>query len=292
MTNEDLPGDTVEDLPADTSAGELPINTAADLPTNAVEDLPDAADGLPANAAEPSKGPPSDSVPENVARAALRSAITRREAADERRQHLEMAVQLARQLRGASERALLAFHDVDVTMVEHRAEEFKRLACGDSLSGLNLPDGLATRRAMRDVALEQVAAAKVTHEKLVADLSQAEDALRLAKLNVVIAASDVLMEEGAKQAAALNTLWNEMWYRFDRLSALSDCWLYYAEASFPITPPLEIVSLLQTIAALDKRQFANGRSDAAANAGEAWCQCFKLLLTDAEAEVTFERKSS
>jgi len=284
MTNEDLPGDTVEDLPGDTFA--------ADLPTNAVEHLPDAADGLPGNAVEPSKGLPTDSVPENIARAALRSAITRREAADERRQHLEMAVQLARQLRGASERALLAFQDVDVTMVEHRAEEFKRLACGASLSGLNLPDGLATRRAMRDVALEQVAAAKVTHEKLVADLGQAEDALRLARLNVVIAASDVLMEEGAKQAAALNTLWNEMWYRFDRLSALSDCRLYYAEASFPITPPSEIVGLLQTIAALDKRQFADGRSDAAANAGEAWCQCFKLLLTDAEAEVTFERKSS
>ena len=290
--DEDLPGDTVEDLPGDTFAKDLPIDTAADLPTDAVEDLPVTADGLPVNAAEPRKDPPRDSAPENIARAVLRSAITERKAADERRQHLEMAVQLARQLRGASERALLAFHDVDVTMVEHRAEEFKRLACGDSLTGLSLPDGLATRRAMRDVALEQVAAAKVTHEKLVADLSQAEDTLRLAKLNVVIAASDVLMEEGAKQAAALNAVWNEMWYQFDRLSALSDCRLYYAEASFPITPPSEIVSLLQTIAALDGRQFANGRSDAAANAGEAWCWWFKLLLTDSEAEVTFERTSS
>ena len=100
---------------------------------------------------------------------------------------------------------------------------------------------------------------------------------------------DVLMVEGVRQATALNAAWNEIWHQFDRLSALADCRLHYAEASFPITLTSEVVSLLQTIAALDGRQFANGRDDAAANAGEAWCRWFKLLLTDAEAEVTFER---
>jgi len=272
MTADDLPRDIAEDLPRDT-AEDLPRDTVEDLPRDTAEDLP------------------RDTAPENTARTALRRAITECKAANVRRRRLESAEQLARELWTASERALLAFNDVDATIVEHRAEEFKRVATGSSLPAPNLPDGLAARLAMRDEALKQVTAAKITHENLVADLNQAEDTMQQARLNVAIAAFDVLMAEGAKQATALNAAWNEIWHQFDRLSALADCRLHYAETSFPITLPSETVSLLQTIAALDGRQFANGRNDAAANAGEVWCRWFKLLLTDAEAEVTFERTS-
>ena len=238
---------------------------------------------------DPAEDLPRDPAPENTARAALRHAITERNAANVRRQDLETAEQLARELCSTSERVLQAFYDIDATIVEHRAEEFRRVATGDALPTRNLPEGLAARLAMRDVALKQVTAAKVTHEDLVTDLRQAEDTIRQAGLNVAIAAFDVLMAEGVRQATALNAAWNEIWHQFDRLSALADCRLHYADASFPITLTSEIVSLLQTIAALDGRQLANGRDDAAANAGEAWCRWFKLLLTDAETEVTFER---
>jgi hypothetical protein len=54
--------------------------------------------------------------------------------------------------------------------------------------------------------------------------------------------------------------------------------------------PPDVVTLLQTIAALDDRELADGRNDAAASAGEVWCSWFETPLTDAEAEVTFIRR--
>ena len=47
------------------------------------------------------------------------------------------------------------------------------------------------------------------------------------------------------------------------------------------------MTLLQSIAALDDRELAGGRNYASA-AGEVWCRWFKALLTDADAEETFE----
>jgi len=159
---------------------------------------------------DPAEDLPRDPAPENTARAALRHAITERNAANVRRQDLETAEQLARELCSTSERVLQAFYDIDATIVEHRAEEFRRVATGDALPTRNLPEGLAARLAMRDVALKQVTAAKVTHEDLVTDLRQAEDTIRQAGLNVAIAAFDVLMAEGVRQATALNSAWNEI----------------------------------------------------------------------------------
>ena len=51
-----------------------------------------------------------------------------------------------------------------------------------------------------------------------------------------------------------------------------------------------ITALLQTIAALDDREFPDGHNDAAAYAGEVWCRWFETLLTDAEAKMTLESK--
>jgi hypothetical protein len=72
--------------------------------------------------------------------------------------------------------------------------------------------------------------------------------------------------------------------QYDRLSALADCRLHYAEGTHPIKLPPEIVKLMQTIAALDRRQFPDGRNHLAARAGEFWCRWFEDLLTNAEAE--------
>ena len=225
-------------------------------------------------------------------RAALRHAIAERQAAKALHHHTVRAEQLGRELHSASERVLLAFSDVDVSIVQHRAEEFERAATGSPLPDLDLPDNLVARRTMRDEARKQVATATATHESLVADLSQAESAVRQATQKVANAAIDVLIAEGVKRATALKAAWNEVWRQYDQLCALTNCQLHCAEASFPIILPPDIVTLLQTIAALDDRELADGRNDAAASAGEVWCRWFETLLTDAEAEVTFETISA
>jgi hypothetical protein len=272
-----------QDAAPDIAVPALPQDAAPDI---AVPALPqDAAPDIAA-AALPQDGLAQDGAPDDTVRAALRRAITERKVADARHQHLATAEELVREVCSAAESALLAFSDVEATIVQYRAEDFKRAAISGSLPAISLPDDLSARRAMRDAALTQVMAAKATHENLVTDLNQAESAKRQAGLSVAVAAIDVLVGEGTKQASALSAAWNEIWRQFDRISALADCRLDCGEASFPIMLPSEIVGFLRVMAALDNRQ---GRNPAAENAGEAWCRWFKLLLADAEAEVEFDR---
>ena len=83
--------------------------------------------------------------------------------------------------------------------------------------------------------------------------------------------------------------WNEVWRQYDRLSALADCELPHTAGSHPVKLAPEIVKLMATIAALDRRQFPAGRNHLAARAGELWCRWFEALLANAEAEAPFER---
>jgi len=106
---------------------------------------------------------------------------------------------------------------------------------------------------------------------------------------VVVAAIDVLIAEGVEQASALTGALNNVLQRYDRLRALVDCRLHYAENSHPIKLPTDIVTILQTVAAFDRRQFPGERNYAAAHAGELWSRWFEALLTDADAKVTFEQ---
>jgi hypothetical protein len=234
--------------------------------------------------------PSATSVPADPARTALRSAIAERKAAKARHHHAEQAEQLGRKLLSAAERVLVAFGDVDVSIVQHKAEEFKRAATGSPSLDPSLPDDLVARRTMRDKAREHVTAARAAHESLVADLSRAEGAVQQAGHKVVSAAIDVLIAQAIREATALNAAWNDVWREYDRLSALADCWLHYAESSRAIELPADIVKLLQTVAAVDGRQFPGGRKLVAAHAGELWNRWFEALLTDAEAEATFERE--
>ena len=83
---------------------------------------------------------------------------------------------------------------------------------------------------------------------------------------------------------------NDVLQRYNRLRALVDCRLHYAESSRPIELAADIVKLLQTVATLDVREFPDGRNHIAAHAGECWNRWFEALLTDAEAEAAFERE--
>jgi len=226
-------------------------------------------------------------VPEDTKRAAVRGAIAARKGANARYQHLEAAVTLAREVCSSSQRVLLAFSDVDAAIVQHRAEEFKRVAGGGSLAVLGLPEYLATRRTMRDVAAEQLTRARETYEDLVADVAEAKAAMEQAALDVAKVACAVLLEEGAMQGFALEDAWRELWRQFDRVAAFADCQIHYADTSFSITLPPETASLLQTLAKMDGRESAH--QDHAANAGEAWCLWFKELLGDAGAKPNFHQ---
>ncbi len=107
---------------------------------------------------------------------------------------------------------------------------------------------------------------------------------------VVTAAIEVLIAEGFRQANALEAAWNGVWRQYDWLSALADCELRHAGGSHPLKLPPEILKLMETIAALDRRRFPSGRNHLAARAGELWCRWFEALLANAEAEAPFERE--
>jgi hypothetical protein len=224
-------------------------------------------------------------------RAALRRAIAERKAAKARQHHAEQAEQLARQSLTVAEQALPAFADVDISLVQHRAEEFKHAATGAPLPDFGLSEDLVTRQTKPDEAREQVITAKALHESLVADLSHADSAVRLSTRQVANAAIDVLVAEAVKQATELKAAWNGAWRQYDQLCALADCQLHCAEASSTITLPRDAITLLETMAALDERARAD-EGIYAASAGEVWCRWFTALLTDADAEETFETISA
>ena len=185
------------------------------------------------------------------ARTALRAAIIELEAAKARHVQLLQAEQRARELDLASEQTLAA---------------------------------------LRQKGRERASATKAAHETLCADLSLAENAVQEGTQRVVTAASDVLVAAAFTQANALEAAWNNLWRQYDRLSALADCQLRYADGSHRIKLPPEIIKLMEAIAALDRRSFPGGHNDVAARTGELWCRWFEALLTNAEAEAIFERE--
>jgi hypothetical protein len=224
-------------------------------------------------------------------RAALRRAIAERKTAKARQHHANQAEQVGRESLAVAERAFLAFADVDMSLVQHRAEEFKRAATGAPSPDLRLAEDLVSRQMSRDEARQQVIAAEATHESLVADLGHTDSAVRQADQIVAKAAIDVLTAEAVKQATEMKAAWNGLWRQYDQLRALADCQLQCAEASSSITLPNDTLTLLQTMAALDERELADEETYAA-SAGEVWCRWFKALLTDADAEETFGNLSA
>ena len=203
------------------------------------------------------------------ARNALRAAIAELEAAKARHHQVMQAEQRARELHIASERILALLGEVDRTVARQRMEEETRIAINEPF-----------RDHVREKSRERARATKAAYESLSADLSHAELAVRESGQKVVMAAIEVLIAEGFRQANALEAAWNEVWRQYDRLSALADCELRQPE----------IVKLIETIAAVDSRRFPAGRNHLAARAGELWCRWFETLFANAEAEAPFERE--
>jgi hypothetical protein len=212
------------------------------------------------------------------ARNALRAAIAELEAAKARHHQVTQAEQQARELHIASERTLALFGEVDLTVARQRMAEEKRAAIKEPFRDL-----------VREKSRERARATKAAYKSSSADLSNADLAAQESGQKVVAAAIEVLITEAFRQANALEAAWNEVWRQYDRLSAHADCELPHTAGSHPVKLAPEIVKLMETIAALDRREFPAGRNHLAARAGELWCRWFEALLANAEAEAPFER---
>lgn len=225
------------------------------------------------------------------ARNVLRAAITELEVAKVRHHQLLRAEQQARELKLASERILAALGETDRDAALHEVDHKKLAATREHVErGLTLH--FLARRPAGQIGRERAKATTAAYERSCADLNLAKLAVQERTQKVVSAAIDLLVAEAFKQANALEAAWNNIWRLYDRLSALADCELRYAENSHRIKLPPEIVRLMEAIAAVDRRSFPDGHNDVAARAGELWCRWFETLLTNADAEATFERESS
>jgi hypothetical protein len=118
-----------------------------------------------------------------------------------------------------AEAKLATFGDVDDAIVAYRSERIKAVAKGGPAADLTLPDDLLNRRAARDQALQEVAANKVAHNSLVADVSAAQKDFRRAEECVNEAANSILFEKARSQAAVLKAAWSNVWHLFDALGS-------------------------------------------------------------------------
>ncbi len=218
------------------------------------------------------------------ARTVLRKAVADRDNGQERLALAKQAEQGGEELCVARRQELAAFDDVELAIVNFRAEAFKSAISGGDASELELPDDIALRRAMRDEARDRLDAAKAAHDDLVADVARAENALGEVSEKVAIAAIGVLVAEAAQQADVLTKLWEDLLQSYDRLRALGDCRLQYAGGLHPISLPANVTAALKTMT----QAGGNGSNQRAAQAGELWCRWFKALLDDPDAAEPFQ----
>jgi hypothetical protein len=221
------------------------------------------------------------------ARTALRNAIADRTTAQERLAQTKQIEQVGQESYFARMHDLAKFDDVELAIVNFRAEAFKSAISGADAAVVELPDDIALRRAKRDEARDHLAAAKAAHDGLVADVGRAENALAKADEEVAIAAMGVLVAEAVQQAGALTKLWEDLLPNYDRLRALADCRLQYAGGVHPISLPSNVDAVLKSMAPMAE----NGPNQGAAQAGELWCRWFKALLDDPDAAEPFPESS-
>ena len=218
------------------------------------------------------------------ARTVLRQAIADGEAAQERLGLAKQAEQRGEELCAARKQELAGFDDVELAIVNFRAEAFKSAISGGDAAGPELPDDIALRCTKRDEARDQLEAAKAAHDDLAADVARAESASGQQNEKVAVAAIGVLVAGAMQQADALNTLWEDLLQTYDRLRALADCRLQYAGGLHPIGLPANITATLKTLGQVHE----SGSSQRAAQAGELWCRWFKALLDDPDAAEPFQ----
>ncbi len=186
----------------------------------------------------------------------------------------------------ASERILALLGEVDQTVAQQRVEE-DRPVIDEPFRDQGSPYDVIARQAVREKSRERARATEAAYKSLSADLSHAELVVRQRGQEVVTAAIEVLIAEGFRRANALEAAWNEVWRQHDWLSALANCELRHTAGSHPLKLAPEIVKLIETIAAVDRRRFPAGRNHSAERAGELWCRWFEALLANAEAEAPF-----
>lgn len=218
------------------------------------------------------------------ARTVLRQAFADGETAQERLALAKQAEQRGEELCAARKQELAGFDDVELAIVNFRAEAFKSAISGADAAGQELPDNIAIRRANRDEARGHFEAAKAAHGDLAAGVARAENALGEANEKIAVAAIGVLVAGAVQQADAMSRLWEDLLQSYDRLRALADCRLQYGGGLHPISLPANVTAALKTLGQVHE----SGSSQRAAQAGELWCRWFKALLDDPDAAEPFQ----
>jgi len=225
------------------------------------------------------------------ARNVLRAAITELEVAKGKHHRLLQAQQQAREVALASERMLAALGEADQAAELRELDDGRHAATQVRLERRQ-PLRFVARRAATQTSSERAKATRAAYVRSCVDLNDAKIAVQKSTEMVASTAMDLMIAEAFKQANALQAAWNNVWRLYDRLSALADCELRFAENSHRIKLPPEIVKLMEAIAAVDRRSFPDEHNDAAARAADIWCLWFEALLVNAEAEAIFESESS
>jgi hypothetical protein len=286
----------LEDPAADLAVKRPPMRAAGSGPYSQLEgihslaSLKEEASGLPEQILRFAPKKVRNVGSFHPARNVLRAAIIELAVAKERLHQLLHAEQQALEFKPASERMFVALGEADRDSTLHEVDHKKRPTHERPERGL--PLHFVARRAARQVGRERVNATRAVYESSRTDLNLAKVAVRENTKKVVSAATDLLVAEAFQQANALEAAWDNIWRLYDRLSALADCELRFAENSHWIKLPPEIVKLMEAIAAVDRRSFPDEHNDAAARAADIWCRWFEALLVNAEAEAIFESKSS
>jgi hypothetical protein len=139
-------------------------------------------------------------------------------------------------------------------------------------AAVRLPEAACVADATSQLTTARNAAAALTVER-----ERIERELKLAEDKVGELAAAVISAEAILEAAELHQAWNELWFRFDRLNAITGI------PGGAVRLPPDALRLLRTIGGFDQRQWPGNRNPIAVVLREAW-QHWSLNLThDSEA---------
>jgi hypothetical protein len=215
---------------------------------------------------------------------ALQSAINNRNFVREILQQAQTAEQRGADLVTEAAQSLASFGDVDAQETEYRATKLKSAVTGNGKLNpshpIALPDKLIIAREGATNAQEHLAAAKAAHASLVSDRKSVEKKLKDADEAVSGLAIQVITAEALLEVAELHQIWDEVWWRYDRLQAITGI----PNGAVRLTH--DALYLLRTIAAFDHRQFPANRNPISPLLRQSWQSWYLQLVENADAKFT------
>jgi hypothetical protein len=224
-------------------------------------------------------------------RAALADAISERDGAKTLLFRAQQAEERGQQLLTQAQNKLAAFDDVDATIVDYRAKQFKSAAeaGAGAPSNLKLPPSLLARKERAQEATATVAAAKSAHQSLAGERERAERALKIAEQKVTALAVEIVTAQGNVEGERLREKWGELWRQADLVAALVGSWLPYPEGLKPARLSRDTAMMVSLVAGFDHRQFTSFGNPELSKAIDRWKAWLAALSINADAEFDGDR---